>query len=896
MQIPNKYENKPFKPPRLVGTTKSYNPKPFQIPLPKEYISTENSISNSSVKQTFLASDNGSINTKRRKTNFRFFTMTYRKQTTKKKKTWDGDGFASLQMESDVLTFYEDKGKILGKTSIKSTQLLFDYVMKSGSLEFQLDYEVTESIELDKLYNLLQTNKTKNPTLDFSKSNRSIPLTHAFLPYFSNAKFKPVVKKSTAEVIEKITTSDKMKYRPLFDKSKIENVLIMNQSPIDEVEIIVDPLLSKHLRPHQREGVKFIYDCIMGLARPSIDNVDASLVLQNDSDIKGCLLADEMGLGKTLMTITVIWTLLKQTPFPSKVRCTQNNVPLEGICHKIIVVCPVTLISNWKKEFIKWLPMNKIGILTLSSRNSHEKDRTDIKNFLRVQKIYQVLVIGYEKLLSIHNELDLNKQKIDLLVCDEGHRLKNGNSKILKILSNLEIERKILLSGTPIQNDLEEFYTIINFINPGIFGTFSCFKREFILPITRSRDINNKYDEDIVLRGEDASKHLIEITKRFILRRTNEILTKYLPERMDLILFCKPTNEQINAFKTILSGGFIDFGNISFNSSLGLITLFKKICNSPSLVLSDPYFKSNIKYKTNLLPQSLSLLNSGKLKVLMSLITHIKLTTNEKVIIISNYTQTLDIIQNLLISNQLDFVRLDGSTPNKQRDDIVNSFNKTASIFAFLLSAKSGGVGLNLVGGSRLILFDNDWNPSVDLQAMSRIHRDGQKNPCFIYRLLTTGCIDEKIFQRQLVKICLSKQILDESNTHETSNDDLFDHEDLKDLFTINSSTSCNTHDLICQCPGSGEEVQYNSLIYNDEVQKTGSQSSGWTNALKLKEIIDQSKDYSNKIRKDLMGKCLIGYKHINPSKIRDLIDDVATKSLDDLEETITFAFVKKGI
>ncbi|CAI8505740.1 unnamed protein product [Hanseniaspora opuntiae] len=155
-------------------------------------------------------------------------------------------------------------------------------------------------------------------------------------------------------------------------------------------------------------------------------------------------------------------------------------------------------------------------------------------------------------------------------------------------------------------------------------------------------------------------------------------------------------------------------------------------------------------------------LDSGKLRVLDALLQEMS-TTNDKIVIISNYTQTLDIIQDLLkYKHRLSFVRLDGSISGKERPGLVKDFNTSPHVKCFLLSAKSGGMGLNLIGGNRLILFDNDWNPAIDQQAMGRVHRDGQKKECFIYRLVTAGMIDEKILQRQVTKINLSKKILND--------------------------------------------------------------------------------------------------------------------------------------
>ena len=206
---------------------------------------------------------------------------------------------------------------------------------------------------------------------------------------------------------------------------------------------------------------------------------------------------------------------------------------------------------------------------------------------------------------------------------------------------------------------------------------------------------------------------------------------------------------------------------------------------------------------------------------------------------------------------------------------------------------RSGGVGLNLIGASRLVLYDNDWNPSIDLQAMSRIHRDGQKKPCFIYRLVTTGCIDEKILQRQLMKIALSKKFLGDGTGGSNNNeDDLFQQDELKDLFTINTSTKSNTHDLICSCNGEGMELD----DYKDfEVALPSSVPTAvmWTNALEAKRLIEKEEELLKKSKNDLMKSCLLGYKHIDPERTDDMIDDVINKVFEHLRDVITYAFVK---
>jgi DNA repair and recombination protein RAD54B len=191
--------------------------------------------------------------------------------------------------------------------------------------------------------------------------------------------------------------------------------------------------------------------------------------------------------------------------------------------------------------------------------------------------------------------------------------------------------------------------------------------------------------------------------------------------------------------------------------------------------------------------------------VLDRLLHQIATTTSEKVVLVSNYTSTLDMLQSLLASLDYTFLRLDGSTPASKRQDLVDRFNRSppSNSFVFLLSAKAGGVGLNLIGASRLVLFDLDWNPATDVQAMARIHRDGQKRPCYIYRMLTQGAMDEKIFQRQASKTGLADSIVDGK-----SGASGFTKEELRDLFTFDEREGCQTHGLLgCECGGAGNPL-----------------------------------------------------------------------------------------
>jgi DNA repair and recombination protein RAD54B len=557
-----------------------------------------------------------------------------------------------------------------------------------------------------------------------------------------------------------------------------ENALVMKRPASvpkgkQIVDVVVDPLLTKSLREHQRNGVAFLYECVMGM---------------RGSAGEGAILADEMGLGKTLQTIALLWTLMKQSPI-------DGDGP---VVKKALIVCPVTLINNWRKEIRKWLGNERLGVFVADNKHTRLTDFTK-------GRAYSIMIIGYEKLRNVQEDLQKGSG-IDIVIADEGHRLKTAQNKSAAAIKTLNTERRVILSGTPIQNDLAEFHTMVDFVNPGLLEKYTAFKRTFELPILKSQQPGATAKE--LELGEARSEELANITGKFILRRTAEILSKYLPQKTEHVVFCRPTAAQASVYRAII-------GSPTFNAALGspavtleLITILKKVCNSPTLLLKkDDKGEETVKpallesVPSNLL-KSMNPGMSGKVQVLDRLLHQISSTTDEKVVLVSNYTSTLDVLQSLLASMDYTFLRLDGSTPASKRQDLVDRFNRSppSNAFVFLLSAKAGGVGLNLIGASRLVLFDLDWNPATDIQAMARIHRDGQKRPCYIYRMLTQGAMDEKIFQRQASKTGLADSIVDGK-----SGASGFTKEELRDLFTFDEREECQTHELLgCECGGSG--------------------------------------------------------------------------------------------
>lgn len=566
------------------------------------------------------------------------------------------------------------------------------------------------------------------------------------------------------------------------------------------VDVVVDPLLAKNLRPHQREGVRFLYECVMGM---------------RSFNGEGAILADDMGLGKTLQTIALLWTLLKQNPV--------YEAP--PVIKKALIVCPVTLINNWRKEFRKWLGNERIGVFVFDDKSKRLTDFTK-------GRAYSIMIVGYEKLRTVQEAL-ANSSGVDIIIADEGHRLKTLQNKSGLAIQSLSAVKRVILSGTPIQNDLREFFAAVDLVNPGILGSFKSFIREFETPIVRSRQ-PEATSKDIE-KGESRGEELRELTSQFMLRRTADILAKYLPPKTEYVLFCKPTRPQANIYKAVLASPIFQSAMGNAESALQLITILKKLSNSPSLLTAKNNNGTPNETMTALIasiPQPLhrhlSPSSSAKIRVLDQLLDTMRSKTDEKIVLVSNYTSTLSLLATLLTSLGLPYLRLDGSTPAQKRQGLVDDFNRlpASSCFAFLLSAKAGGTGLNLIGASRLILFDVDWNPATDIQAMARIHRDGQKRPCRIYRILLKGSLEEKIWQRQVTKLGLADSVMQEKST--SNGGAQFSAAELRDLFRLDEDRACQTHELLgCRCGGRGVQADSEASSSGAVTPATGDGGGG---------------------------------------------------------------------
>ncbi|XP_055966219.1 DNA repair and recombination protein RAD54B [Sorex fumeus] len=708
----------------------------------------------------------------------KYFSVVWCKASKKKHKKWEGDAVLIIKGKSFILKDLEGKdiGKGIGYKFKELENIEEGQTMMIGGKEIEV-LGVISAADFSS-GRCFQPGGGGSTVISDSSQAAKKP--------FSNP-FKHACKPSSKENRQHDFQNCKPRHDPCAPNSLVmlrpdnnhQRMFNKNRFPI--VEVVIDPHLVHHLRPHQKEGVSFLYECVMGM------RVNGRC---------GAILADEMGLGKTLQCISLIWTLQCQGPYGGK-----------PVIRKTLIVTPGSLVLNWKKEFQKWLGIERIKIFAVDQDHK-------VEEFIK-SPFYSALIISYEMLLRCLDQI--KNINFDLLICDEGHRLKNSAIKTTTALLNLSCDKRIILTGTPVQNDLQEFFTLIDFVNPGILGSLSSYRKIYEEPIIISRQPSASEEEKKL--GEERATELTRLTRLFVLRRTQEVINKYLPPKIENVIFCRPEALQIELYQKLLSSQAVRFclqGLMENSSHLLCIGALKKLCNHPCLLFNSIkdrecgaeresgerslYEGVRGAFPPDYDPLRVSEGESGKLQVLAKLLEVIRtLRPTEKVVLVSNYIQTLNILQEVCKRHEYAFTRLDGQTPVSQRQQIVDGFNsKYSSDFIFLLSSKAGGVGLNLTGGSHLILYDIDWNPANDIQAMSRVWRDGQKHPVHIYRLLTTGTIEEKIYQRQISKQGLSGAVVDLSKTSEHIQ---FSIEDLKNLFTFHETSHCVTHDLLdCDC------------------------------------------------------------------------------------------------
>ncbi len=389
-------------------------------------------------------------------------------------------------------------------------------------------------------------------------------------------------------------------------------------------------------------------------------------------------------------------------------------------------------------------------------------------------------------------------------VLDEGHNIRNPNADISLICKQVKTWNRIILSGTPIQNNLIELWSLFDFVFPGRLGTLPVFKSQFSIPINlggyanaTNVQVQTAYKCAIILR---------DLISPYLLRRMKVDVASDLPHKSEKVLFCKLTKQQRDAYIDFLKSEELKSILDGKRQALYGIDILRKICNHPDLVNRD-ILRTKPGY-TYGAPNK-----SGKMQVIKALI-QLWVQEGHRTLLFSQTKQMLDILETFISKLGVKFLRMDGSTPIGNRQSLVDTFNNNLDYHVFLLTTKVGGLGINLTGADRVIIFDPDWNPSTDMQARERAWRLGQKKDVTIYRLMTAGCIEEKIYHRQIFKQFLTNKILKDPKQRR-----FFKTTDLHNLFALGDGESSTETGIMFKGTETrlGEDVMLNSQPKKNE-------------------------------------------------------------------------------
>ncbi|XP_067932031.1 DNA excision repair protein ERCC-6-like isoform X3 [Watersipora subatra] len=552
--------------------------------------------------------------------------------------------------------------------------------------------------------------------------------------------------------------------------------------------------LYSKLYPHQKEGLLWLW----GLHKKC----------------KGGILADDMGLGKTIQVIAFLSGL-----FDAEEAKT------------IIIVMPLSLIENWRSEFDKWAP--GIQVQTYHGGSARERARCTAKIQRRggvLLTSYGMIVSAAELLAKKDGESFGREFKYDYVILDEGHKIKNP-TKTSKGVHLIAAKHRIILTGTPIQNNLKEMWALFDWTHHGmLLGTARTFQMEYNKPITRAREKCATYGERRL--GEQMADSLKRIIAPFLLRRTKaEVKAEArargtgpgssdgpempnLTRKNDFVVWCYLSELQKNIYESFTQQDEIKQLLNTSKSPLTALVVLKKICDHPRLLSLNQCHKLGLFTPQELqgvdgqalkecaantiksVDDSILLEESGKLRFLVQLMARLK-EEGHRTLIFSLSRKILDVIQKVLTNRGHKVMRMDGTiTDLSEREKCVSSFQKSNTYDTFLLTTQVGGVGLTLTAADRVVIFDPSWNPATDSQAVDRAFRIGQQKNVCIYRFISCGTIEEKIYRRQVFKDSVNRQTMqkDDKNLFR-----YFSNTELYELFQLDDTRVSRTQQQLEQ-------------------------------------------------------------------------------------------------
>ena len=603
----------------------------------------------------------------------------------------DNENFIILNEELAKEFVKKELLQLTGKYSIIGTDRLRKYNIKavrpklSGKFSYNLDYfegEVEVEIEGEKFsIQQLLNNYKKDEYIILSDG------TNALINREYIEKLQRVFKEEDGNKI-KVSFFDMPIVQDMIDEKAFENDFLgnkdffegINELPKEEVEY---PKLNATLRDYQKYGYKW-------------------LKYLTDNNLGACL-ADDMGLGKTLQAIALLSNLHEEKK------------------KKSMVIMPKSLIYNWENEIKKFAPKLKVGVYYGINRDFSSLKKVD------------VILTTYG---TIRNDIEnLLENKFDLLILDESQNIKNINSQTTKAVLLLNAKKRVALSGTPIENNLLELYSLFRFLNPEMFGSVQRFTNSYIVPIQKYSDISTI---------EELKKKIYP----FLLRRVKKEVLEDLPDKIEKLVYVDMNDEHRRFYEerrkyyySLLEKNTSSQGNFDKFFVLQAINELRHIVSSPEL-------------------ESKKIISSKKEVLIENVVEAIE--NNHKVLVFVNYLSSIESICDSLKENKIKYLKMTGQT--KDRQTLVDKFQSDSRYKVFVMTLKTGGVGLNLVSADTIFIYDPWWNTTVENQAIDRAYRLGQDKTVFAYKMIMRNTIEEKILKLQEIKNKLLDDLISEDN------------------------------------------------------------------------------------------------------------------------------------
>uniref|UniRef100_H3AUP2 ERCC excision repair 6 like 2 n=1 Tax=Latimeria chalumnae TaxID=7897 RepID=H3AUP2_LATCH len=595
--------------------------------------------------------------------------------------------------------------------------------------------------------------------------------------------------------------------------------------PLSEDGECIPRTINRYLRDYQRDGAKFIYNHYVGG--------------------RGCILGDDMGLGKTIQVISFLAAVLHKTGTREDI---ENNMPefllktikketiLANSKKVFLIVAPLSVLYNWKDELDTW------GYFRVTVLHGNKKD-IEIGRAKRGK--CEVALTTYETLRLCLDEI--NSIEWSAIIVDEAHKIKNPKAQITQAMKALKCRVRIGLTGTILQNNMEELWCVMDWAVPGCLGNKTCFKDNFGSCLERGQKHTATKRE--LATGRKAMRRLASKMSRWFLRRTKALISDQLPKKDDRVVYCSLTEFQQAVYQAVLETEEValvlhgwepcgcnsgrkkknccykktnKYGETVRSLYFSYLAILRKVANHVALLQPDdnvsklqeshvkrvcervfsrfPDFMQQSKdaaFETLSDPKY-----SGKMKVLQRLLNHCR-RNKDKVLIFSISTKLLDVLERYCMASGLDYRRLDGNTKTEERVRIVKEFNSMQDIDICLVSTLAGGLGLNFVGANTVVLFDPTWNPANDLQAIDRAYRIGQCRDVKVFRLISLGTVEEIMYLRQLYKQQLHCMVVGSENAKryfeavQGSKEDTGELYGVHNLFRLQTGGACLTKEIL---------------------------------------------------------------------------------------------------